>query len=112
MNPFFEQLFALTAGLAPAARAAPGLLAELRRFLAAILPELTQRAVRSGVSLPLELGLTVGERRWLLHIEAKGSRVEPDKLSRRHLTLSRAALVSVGGTLASARDERARPSVT
>ncbi len=63
------------------------------RFLEAILPELTQRAVRSGVSLPLELGLTVGERRWLLHIEAKTARLEPDRLSRRHLTLTPAALV-------------------
>jgi predicted N-acetyltransferase YhbS len=62
-------------------------------FLVAILPELTQRALRAGVPLPLELGLTVGERRWLLHIEAETSRVEPDKLSRRHLTLSPATLV-------------------
>jgi predicted N-acetyltransferase YhbS len=63
------------------------------RFLEAILPDLTARALRSGAALPMELGLTVGDRRWLLHIEAKGSRVEPDKLSRRHLTLSPAALV-------------------
>ena len=48
---------------------------------------------RAGSTLPLELGLTVGDRRWLLHIEAKGSRVEPDKLSRRHLNLTPAALV-------------------
>jgi GNAT superfamily N-acetyltransferase len=63
------------------------------RFLESILPELTQRAVRSGVSLPLELGLTVGERRWLLHLEAKSPRIEPDRLSRRHLTLTPAGLV-------------------
>ena len=46
-------------------------------------------------ALPLELGLTVGDRRWLLHVEgaASRSRVEPDKLSRRHLTLSPAAFV-------------------
>ncbi len=60
------------------------------RFLALILPELSRRAVAAGTTLPLELGLTVDDRRWLLHIEATGarSRVEPDKLSRRHLTLS------------------------
>jgi GNAT superfamily N-acetyltransferase len=63
------------------------------RFLEAILPELSHRALRSGATLPLELGLTVGERRWLLHVEATGSRVEPDKLSRRHLTLTPATLV-------------------
>jgi hypothetical protein len=63
------------------------------RFLEAILPELIQRTLRSGASLPLELGLTVGERRWLLHIEKKAARVEPDRLSRRHLTLTPAALV-------------------
>ena len=32
-------------------------------------------------------------RRWLIHIEAKSSRVEPDKLSRRHLTLPPSTLV-------------------
>jgi GNAT superfamily N-acetyltransferase len=63
------------------------------RFLVEILPELSRRALRAGVPLPLELGLTVGDRRWLLHVEAKTARVEPDKLSRRHLTLSPATLV-------------------
>ena len=65
------------------------------RFLKAILPELSHRAVESGVALPLELGLTVGDRRWLVHVEStpSRSRVEPDKLSRRHLTLSPAAFV-------------------
>jgi len=43
--------------------------------------------------MPVELGLTVGDRRWLLHVEGAASRVEPDKLSRRHLTLSASALV-------------------
>jgi hypothetical protein len=62
-------------------------------FLEAILPDLAQRARHSGASFPLELGLTVGERRWLLHIEAKSARLEPDRLSRRHLTLTPAALV-------------------
>ena len=65
------------------------------RFLQAILPELSRRAVESGVALPLELGLTVGDRRWMLHVEATAgrSRVEPDKLSRRHLTLTPASFV-------------------
>jgi predicted N-acetyltransferase YhbS len=65
----------------------------VHRFLEAILPELTQRVLRSGAPVPLELGLTVGDRRWLLHIEPKSSRVDPDKLSRRHLTLTPSALV-------------------
>jgi len=65
------------------------------RFLKVILPELSRRAVEAGGPLPLELGLTVADHRFLLHIEstAARSRVEPDKLSRRHLTLSQAAFV-------------------
>ena len=65
------------------------------RLLAAVLPELSRRAVDAGVPLPMELGLTVGDRRWMLHVEAEAgrSRVEPDKLSRRHLTLTPAAFV-------------------
>ena len=63
------------------------------RFLAAVLPELSRRAEASGVGLPIELGLTVGDRRWMIHLAPSGSRVEPDKLSRRHLTLSPPALV-------------------
>jgi len=63
---------------------------DIDRFLEAILPELTRRATEAGTTLPLELGLTVGERRWLIHIEEKRSRIEHDKLSRRHLTLSTA----------------------
>jgi ribosomal protein S18 acetylase RimI-like enzyme len=66
---------------------------DVDRFLTLSLPELTRRAVEAGGPLPLELGLTVGERRWLIHIEPKRSRIEPDKLSRRHLTLSPATLV-------------------
>lgn len=60
------------------------------RFLVSILPELCRRAQESGASMPQELGFTVGDRRWLLHVEASPSRsrVEPDKLSRRHLTLA------------------------
>ena len=64
-------------------------------LLRTILPELARRASESGASTPVELGLTVGDRRWMLHVEgtAARSRVEPDKLSRRHLTLSPAAFV-------------------
>jgi Sterol carrier protein domain len=58
-----------------------------------VLPELTRRAVESGASLPIELGLSAGDERWLIHADAKNSRVEPDKLSRRHLTLSPSSLV-------------------
>jgi ribosomal protein S18 acetylase RimI-like enzyme len=65
----------------------------LEKFLTAALPELASRATASGVSQPIELGLTVGDRRWLLHVEGPKSRFEPDKLSRRHLTLSQPALV-------------------
>ncbi|MGE3820344.1 MAG: enhanced intracellular survival protein Eis [Isosphaeraceae bacterium] len=65
------------------------------RLLKAILPELSRKAVESGATFPLELGVTVADRRWLLHVEATAarSRVEPDKLSRRYLTLSPAAFV-------------------
>ena len=47
---------------------------------------------------PVELGLTVDDRRWLLHVEAaKGPRkVEPDRLGRRHLTLIRRRLRPAG----------------
>jgi GNAT superfamily N-acetyltransferase len=62
-------------------------------FLTAILPELERRAVEAGAPLPVELGLTVGDTRWLIHVQRKKSRVEPDKLSRRHLTLSPSAFV-------------------
>ena len=83
------------------------------RFLDAILPELARRAAESGTTLPLELGLTVGDRRWLLHVEGRNSRVEPDKLSRRHLTLSPSALVrlAMGHTGHRSRDGRGRGRV-
>jgi predicted N-acetyltransferase YhbS len=69
---------------------------DVEGFLKAILPELCKRADLAGASLPVELGVTVGDRRWLLHVEsstANRSRVEPDKLSRRHLTLTPSAFV-------------------
>ena len=65
----------------------------LEKFLTAALPELAERATLAGVAQPLELGLTVGDRRWMLHVEGDKSRFEPDKLSRRHLTLTPPALV-------------------
>jgi hypothetical protein len=41
------------------------------------------------VSLPYDLGLVIGESRWLIHIaKGRGSSVEPDRLSRRYLTLT------------------------
>jgi hypothetical protein len=66
---------------------------DLGRFLRAVLPELSRRALESGASLPLELGLCAGDERWLIHANAKNARIEPDKLSRRYLTLSPSALV-------------------
>jgi len=66
---------------------------DLGRFLRAILPELSRRAKESGAALPLELGLCVGDERWLIHAGAKDARIEHDKLSRRYLTLSPATLV-------------------
>ena len=40
-----------------------------------------------------ELGICKDDERWLIHIDGKHSRVEPEKLSRRHLTLTAPALV-------------------
>jgi hypothetical protein len=66
---------------------------DVGRVLNLILPELARRAREAEAALPLELGLTVGDERWMIHSNAKGSRIEKDKLSRRHLTLSPAAFV-------------------
>jgi hypothetical protein len=66
---------------------------ELGRFLQGALPELSRRAIESGSPLPLELGLSAGDERWLIHADAKNARIEPEKLSRRYLTLSPSALV-------------------
>jgi hypothetical protein len=43
--------------------------------------------------LPVELGICADDERWLIHVDGKDSRVEPEKLSRRHLTLSHSAMV-------------------
>lgn len=61
-------------------------------FLRAILPELESRAKAADVALPIELGFTVGDSRWLVHVGSR-SKVEQDKLSRRHLTLTPGAFV-------------------
>jgi hypothetical protein len=81
---------------------------DLGRFLKCVLPELSRRASESGCAFPLELGITLEDERWLIHIDRKNSRVEPDKLSRRHLTLNPSALVRLlmGHTdIAAAADE-------
>ena len=65
----------------------------LERFLHAAMPELVARMEASTTAGPIELGFTVGDRRWLIHVERDKPRVEPDKLSRRHLTLSEPTLV-------------------
>jgi predicted N-acetyltransferase YhbS len=68
-------------------------IADLGRFLKSILPELARRASEAGCPLPLELGICEDMQRWLIHVQGKHSRVEPDKLSRRYLTLTPPALV-------------------
>jgi predicted N-acetyltransferase YhbS len=82
---------------------------DLGRFLKCILPELARRAAEAKCPVPLELGLSKDDERWLIHIHGKQSRVEPDKLSRRHLTLSAPALVRLvmghTGVDAAAEDE-------
>jgi ribosomal protein S18 acetylase RimI-like enzyme len=78
-------------------------------FLKTILPELDRRAAETKATLPLELGISTEDERWMIHIQGKHSRVEPEKLSRRHLSLSAPALVRLllghTGVDASAEDE-------
>lgn len=66
---------------------------DLGTFLKCILPELGRRATEAKCQLPLELGISQDDERWLIHIQGKHSRIEPDKLSRRHLSLKAPALV-------------------
>jgi predicted N-acetyltransferase YhbS len=66
---------------------------DLGAFLKCILPELARRAAEARCQLPLELGISTDFERWLIHIQGKHSRIEPDKLSRRHLSLTAPALV-------------------
>jgi predicted N-acetyltransferase YhbS len=62
-------------------------------LLRALLPDLQKRARDAKLALPVELGLAIGDRRWLLHIEARSTRLEPDKLSRRYVSLDPGAFV-------------------
>ncbi|WP_250846651.1 GNAT family N-acetyltransferase [Aquisphaera insulae] len=66
---------------------------DVGKFLTAILPELNRRAAEADATLPLELGIASEDHRWMIHIDGKQSRIEPDKLSRRYLTLSPPSLV-------------------
>jgi hypothetical protein len=59
----------------------------------AVPDSIARRALESGTALPVELGISVEDERWLIHVDRKESRVEPEKLSRRHLTLSPSGLV-------------------
>jgi GNAT superfamily N-acetyltransferase len=60
--------------------------------LTLILPDLLQRVRQAKLTLPLDLGLSVGDRKLLVHlINARTSRVEPERLGRRHLSLTPAA---------------------
>jgi GNAT superfamily N-acetyltransferase len=83
-------------------------------FLRGILPELERRAREADAPPPLELGLTVGDERWLIHVEPRKSRIEPEKLSRRHLTLTPAAFVRLAmghtGIDAAVSEDGAEPS--
>lgn len=64
------------------------------RLLNYLLPEIARRVKLERVGLPLDLGLVVDDERWLVHIgPGKSSRIEPDKLGRRYLTLSSSAFV-------------------
>ena len=67
---------------------------DAERFLKNALPELSRRVAEADAA-PVELGLTVDDRRWLLHVEAAKTRctLDPDRLGRRHITLSPAAFV-------------------
>jgi predicted N-acetyltransferase YhbS len=66
---------------------------DLRGLLKCLLPELSRRVVEAGCPLPVELGVTWDDKRWLIHVHRRSARVEPDKLSRRHLSLPASALV-------------------
>ncbi len=63
------------------------------RLLSAMLPEFARRARAARVTLPLELGIVVGDQRWLLHVAtSRATKVEHDRVGRRHLALSAPAL--------------------
>ncbi len=48
---------------------------DLGPFLKCIVPELARRASEAGSPLPLELGICLDDRRWLIHVDAKHSYV-------------------------------------
>jgi predicted N-acetyltransferase YhbS len=58
------------------------------RFLQAALPELRRRVREASPGWPFDLGVTIEDQRWMIHISAHGIRLEPDRLGRRHLMLS------------------------
>jgi hypothetical protein len=66
---------------------------DLGGFLKCVLPELARRASESGCPPPLELGICQDDERWLIHLDGQNSWVEPEKLSRRYLTLAPSVLV-------------------
>jgi GNAT superfamily N-acetyltransferase len=66
---------------------------DVGQFLKTILPELARRAAEAKAPVPLEIGVSSDTERHMIHIQGKHSRVEPDKLSRRHLAMSASALV-------------------
>jgi GNAT superfamily N-acetyltransferase len=61
-------------------------------LVTSLLPDMLQRVRQAKLTLPLDLGLSVGDRKLLVHlINARSSRVDTDRLGRRHLTLGPAA---------------------
>jgi predicted N-acetyltransferase YhbS len=63
------------------------------RLLDRILPELSRRVNEARLPFPFELGIQMENQRWLIRLESRKSRLEPDRLGRRYLTLSPAAFI-------------------
>jgi predicted N-acetyltransferase YhbS len=64
------------------------------RLMNMMLPEFARRARAARVALPLELGIVVGDQRWMLHVaQSRATKLESERVGRRHLTLSQPALV-------------------
>ena len=81
---------------------------DLGRFLRCICRNWPAGRPSRGARFPWSWGSAEDDERWLIHIDGKNSRVEPEKLSRRHLTLTPSALVRLlmGHTgIATASDE-------
>jgi GNAT superfamily N-acetyltransferase len=64
-----------------------------QKLLTAILPELHRRVKAAGIGFPQELGINLGGSRWLIHVDSRSNRIEPDKLGRRYLIASPAAFI-------------------